>query len=462
MTSIYDIPYKDIEIFLIANKKNSEKSSLITQNYESKNDAYDKVLILLKNKKSKGHTINIIEWMMAYNLLKNKVNIPNYTIYELNKLSQDEIDQLAKLLTMNSDNIEHIKNILRYLHKLDENVNIGTNKELTIAGEEIYNIILNNLDNKSINRMNINKYSKLSLEDQKFWSNRLNDLFNLKTKDKLFDYKFTVQFLDNGKSFEENYHEAMNKGLKLIIKLLLENKVVDEIKPDNLLQNIRTTLPDLGENKNLPYNDFIKIIIEQTNEVYQDDEDYIPIDISFFDKIEYTGKEFKVILNVENLTDENMDETTKTTKTTFDSNGGITNGEILYKIAQLIPNDEEIRKINLKYIKDYPKEILKNIEFNRDRYIKATKKSKGKYNDYNQEVSKEFLEELIKSPEEFLDFLDKNAINKMHAMINPKNLTNDHYYDFLPNFDDFFGNHIYWEGLRKWEGEDEYHVQLGS
>lgn len=458
MTSVYDIPYKDIEIFLISNKKS----------YESKDDAYDKALILLKDKNAKGHTINIIEWMMAYNLLKNKVDVPNYTIYEINKLSQVKIDQLAKLLTMNSNNIENIKNILRYLHKLDENVNIGTNKELTIAGEEIYNIILNNLDNKAINRMNINKYSKLSLEDQKFWLNRLNDLFNLKTIDKNFDYKFAVQFLDNGKSFEENYHESMNKGLKSIIKLLLENKVVDPIEPFDLLQNISTTLPDLGENKNLPYNDFIKIIITQTNEIYQDNEDYIPIDINYFNKIEFTGKEFKVILNIEDLTDlEDIENEiiNRQTKATFISDSGLTNGEILYKTAQLIPNDDEIRKIYLRYIKDDPKSILKNIEYNRIHYIQSIKKSKCKYNDYNQEVPKNFLEELIKSPEEFLDFLIKNSENKMNDMLNPELKTNEHYYDFISvfsDYSDYFGNHIYWEGLHKWEGEDEYHVQLGS
>jgi hypothetical protein len=451
MTSIYDIPYGDIEIFLISNNKS----------YESENDAYDKALILLKDKKAKGHTINIIEWMIAYNLIKNKIIIPNYTIYEIDKLYQNKIDQLAKLLTMNGNNIENIKNILRYLHKLDENVNISTNKNLTIAGEEIYNIILGNLDNKAINRMNINKYSKLSLEDQKFWKNRLNDLFNLKTKDKRFDYKFAVQFLDNGKSFEENYHEAMNKGLKSIIKLLLENKVVNSIEPFDLLQNISTTLPDLGENKHLPYDDFIKIIIDQTNEIYQD-EDYIPIDISYFNKIEFTGKKFKIILYIEDLTDKNIDETTKAT---FITDGGLTNGEILYKIAQLIPDDDEIRKIYLKYIRDDPKRILESIEYNRNHYIQATKKSKGKYDDYNQEVPKEFLEELIKSPEEFLDFLIKNSKNKMNAMLKPELKTNEHYYDFISvfsDYSDFFGNHIYWEGLRKWEGEDEYHVQLGS
>lgn len=41
MTSIYDIPYKDIKNFLLANKKT----------YDNETDAYNKTLILLKDKK---------------------------------------------------------------------------------------------------------------------------------------------------------------------------------------------------------------------------------------------------------------------------------------------------------------------------------------------------------------------------------------------------------------------------
>lgn len=34
--------------------------------------------------------------MVAHNLLKRKVNIPIYTISEIDKMSQTKIDQLAK------------------------------------------------------------------------------------------------------------------------------------------------------------------------------------------------------------------------------------------------------------------------------------------------------------------------------------------------------------------------------
>ena len=110
MTSIYDIPYEDIKIFLEANNIN----------YENKEDAYDKTKLLLKDKKAIGHTTSIIEWMIAHNLLSSKIDIPHYTTRKINKMSSFDIDKLAKLLTMEGNNRENINNILRYLHKLDK------------------------------------------------------------------------------------------------------------------------------------------------------------------------------------------------------------------------------------------------------------------------------------------------------------------------------------------------------
>jgi len=109
MTSIYDIPYIDIEEFLKANNTT----------YKNEIDAYNKALISLKDKTIKGHTISIIEWMIAHNLLIKKVNIPNFTIYQIDNMKQFEIDELASLLTMKGDDRDNIKNILKYLGKLD-------------------------------------------------------------------------------------------------------------------------------------------------------------------------------------------------------------------------------------------------------------------------------------------------------------------------------------------------------
>ena len=147
MTSIYDIPYEDIQIFLSANNRN----------IKNKDDAYDEFLILLKDKKAQGHTISIIEWMIAHNLSLKRINIPNFTVSEIDNMSQIEIDQLAKLLTMSGNNPENIKNILRYLHKLEE---------IEPLLPEIQDIILSNLSKlelKDINASNLNAYDAIDL-----------------------------------------------------------------------------------------------------------------------------------------------------------------------------------------------------------------------------------------------------------------------------------------------------------
>jgi hypothetical protein len=138
MTSIYDIPYEDIKIFLKANNVN----------YKNKDDAYDITLELLKDKKIIGHTTSIVEWMIAHNLLINKINIPNFTIDDIDNMTQVEINQLAKLLTMKGNNRENIKNILRYLYKL---------YKLEYLLPELYDIILNNLTQLEIKDLDISK-----------------------------------------------------------------------------------------------------------------------------------------------------------------------------------------------------------------------------------------------------------------------------------------------------------------
>lgn len=146
MTSIYDIPRKDIEIFLLSND----------QNIKNNDEDYKLASILLKDKNVKGHTISIIEWMMAHNLLIKKVNIPNYTIEEINNMTRVEINKLAKKLTMTGNNRENIKNILKFLHKLDE---------ISLL-PEIEDIILNNLTQlelRDINSVKLNSYDVIDL-----------------------------------------------------------------------------------------------------------------------------------------------------------------------------------------------------------------------------------------------------------------------------------------------------------
>lgn len=135
MTSIHDIPRNDIEIFLLANN----------QNIQNNDQDYKLALTLLKDRKTIGHTTSIIEWMIAYNLLKRKVDIKNYTSHEIDTMSQNKINRLAKLLTMNGNNKDNIKNILKYLNRL--------NKEFLIS--DINDIILENLNQIELQHLNI-------------------------------------------------------------------------------------------------------------------------------------------------------------------------------------------------------------------------------------------------------------------------------------------------------------------
>jgi hypothetical protein len=367
MTDVRDVPYEDVKIFLRANK----------YAFKNEEDAYKIFSNLLKDRKAIGHTNSIIEWMMAYNLLKNKVNIPNYTIYEINKMSQKDIDQLAKLLTMKGNNTENIKNILRYLHKLDESVNISSNQNLTRAGEEIFNIILSNLENKDINKMDINRYSKAYLEDQKFWKRRLNDIFGLKTDNQNFDYKFAVKFLDNGKSLDENYHEALKKGLKQIVKLLLDNKVVKDLDVENIdkyFQNdiirdysFSPGLYDLSKYKYDSYRVFIKNIYNdfiEENDFSYNTKYTGQIKLDYFDEIIYTKDTLLVKLPLLSFNgSDNLSGVPDEKIFTLYSVDGFTTGEILYKMAQEIPNAEDLTIFSdliLKY--DDPLKILKELE----------------------------------------------------------------------------------------------------
>ena len=114
MSSIYDVPYEDVKSFLQANNVS----------FSNGNDSYNKALILLNDKKAIGHTISIIEWILAHNLLINKIVIPNYSLDEIDNMSQGQIDKLSKLLGMKRNNRDNIKHILKYLDKLDDEIQL--------------------------------------------------------------------------------------------------------------------------------------------------------------------------------------------------------------------------------------------------------------------------------------------------------------------------------------------------
>jgi hypothetical protein len=86
--------------------------------------------------------------------------------------------------------------ILSYLPKNDLNNFIGTNKHIC----------------------------KNILDDQYLWKLRLENIFNLFSKDNI-DYKSTCIFIDNNKSLEDNYINAIELNVSDVVKILLENNI---------------------------------------------------------------------------------------------------------------------------------------------------------------------------------------------------------------------------------------------
>lgn len=108
MTSIKDIPIADIKLFL-------EKNNI----HFNKNAAYDEAWKLLK--KGTDFTTygnNIIAWLKAYNLLRSKANIKEYSERDINKMSINDKESLAKLLNLHPDETLYIVTVLKYMSKL--------------------------------------------------------------------------------------------------------------------------------------------------------------------------------------------------------------------------------------------------------------------------------------------------------------------------------------------------------
>jgi len=234
MTSIRDIPYEDIKVFLNAND----------EIFGYKNEAYDLAFKLLNNPRSKGHTTSIIEWMMAYNLLQNNVKIPMYTIYDIDNMPQEEINQLSKLLKMKRNNRENIKNILRFLHKLDEKIIIDPDISSNIFSmlnelelQDLQNLHLAELRyNDIINLLKTNRNKKLTRD---FISNNL---------DRIIIYNvFHIELDDPNDLITEDdildsYLNIYNKDI--FIKIMLDNKdklikLIGDKKLNNLIKQIK-------------------------------------------------------------------------------------------------------------------------------------------------------------------------------------------------------------------------------
>jgi len=253
MTSVYDIPVDDVRKFLLSNNKN----------FDLETDGYQTALSLFKDKNVKGHTTSIIEWMIAHNLLVNNVDIPYYSSYEIDIMNQEEINKLAKRLTMKGNNRNNIKNILKYLNKLDE-------KELLLP--ELTNIIFNNLNQLDLRDIDV---SKLKYDDvidllktsrnkniiRKFISDNLDKIIiynDIGNRDLIYDSDYLLGYvtisnkdiilsilMDNYKLFQEFY---TNDEIKNIIEGITESDQKMDIPGDsNILVDFTINLIMIDE-----------------------------------------------------------------------------------------------------------------------------------------------------------------------------------------------------------------------
>lgn len=113
MAKISDLKINDLRKFLQENR-------IYGINVAS--DIYDAAFDLMKKKDTSYDDvdISIIEWMLAYNVLQQKIDIPSYTKNQIKNLNQKDYDNLAKSLGLTKNNMDNVVSILKFMHKLKE------------------------------------------------------------------------------------------------------------------------------------------------------------------------------------------------------------------------------------------------------------------------------------------------------------------------------------------------------
>jgi len=109
MTSIYDIDIVDIELFLRGNDVPIPENDKLS---------YQEAKRLMRNPRLLFYPPSISEWILAHNLLATKTKVPSYTEKEILTLPQNELNALAELLTMRTNNRYNVIKILYYMGKL--------------------------------------------------------------------------------------------------------------------------------------------------------------------------------------------------------------------------------------------------------------------------------------------------------------------------------------------------------
>src|SRR5436853_2253235 len=136
MATITDIPLEDIKNFLISNDRPVPPTT---------NRIYLTALDLIRSKTAQVIPPLIADWIIAYDLLNRKINVPIYRATDIILSSDNNLYDLANLLTLSHIDKERILRILTYLGVLDNNT-----KLLDELSPEIIYAIISKLDCKSM------------------------------------------------------------------------------------------------------------------------------------------------------------------------------------------------------------------------------------------------------------------------------------------------------------------------
>lgn len=218
MSDINDIPYEDVLRFL---RNNNQKVPY------DKEQAYDLLFELIQTNDYDYYTNSIIEWIMAYNLLQLNIKIPKYKTSELLSLNDNQLLKLSKLLKMKSTKLNHIMNILKYLHKLENDQDY-----LDLLPNELLGHIIENTNSKSITKF-CSSSKKL---DNLCYSREYRDILQRKLSDIYLDL---ANFSNNE---VKNYFQTLYLKRRLTIGVepyLIENNKLFRMSSAAPLINIR-------------------------------------------------------------------------------------------------------------------------------------------------------------------------------------------------------------------------------
>ncbi len=156
MTPLTAIPLSDIKFFLTLNEQSVPVKI---------DDIYSSAWVLIQSGAITSAPPSVTDWIISYNLLHQKINIPIYKTSEILLSPDKDLKDLANLLTLPIVDKESIIRILGYLNVLNNDIDI-----FEALPQEILGNIIKELDCKSIllickSSKKFNKFCDLKLDE---------------------------------------------------------------------------------------------------------------------------------------------------------------------------------------------------------------------------------------------------------------------------------------------------------